>query len=81
MAQNSEFLMVHVRRPDAPAVIEEYRQKGYTLNARVRPTVIAQEGFEKLVFISSEDLNSQLQEGSKSAEVGLLKRLFKAFVS
>lgn len=47
---------VHAHKIDADRIIEEYRQKGYALKERTKPTVIAQTGFEKLVFVPIEDM-------------------------
>jgi len=43
-----------VHRIDADAVIEEYRVKGFELVERTKPTIIAQAGFERLVFARAE---------------------------
>ena len=53
----SEF--VHAHRIDADAVIREYSRNGYTLVERTEPTIIAQAGFERLEFISTEEWDRQ----------------------
>ena len=53
MSDRSES--VHVHRSDAAQVIEEYRLKGYVLKDRTKPTIAAQPGFVKLIFIPAED--------------------------
>ena len=46
---------VHVHRGDARQVIKEYRLKGFVLKERTKPTVVAQDGFIRLVFIPAEE--------------------------
>jgi hypothetical protein len=53
MADRSEA--VHVHKSDADPVIEAYRKKGYVLLETTDPTIIAQAGFIKLIFVPEED--------------------------
>ena len=45
----------HVHRMDAEPVIEEYRRNGYVLKEQTKPTIMAQRGFVKLIFVPAED--------------------------
>ena len=45
---------VHVHIIDVQAVTEEYRRRGYVLLDRVPPTIAAQPGFVKLIFVQEE---------------------------
>lgn len=47
---------VHVHWIDEKNVIEEYRQLGFTLVERTKPTIVAQIGFVKLIFAKVEDV-------------------------
>lgn len=61
MADLSES--VHVHRSDAALIIEEYRLKGYVVKEQTKPTVIAQRGFVKLIFVPiGEDLRQPAVE-------------------
>lgn len=53
MADRSES--VHVHKNDAGPVIEAYRRKGFVLQETTDPTIIAQAGFVKLIFVPEED--------------------------
>jgi hypothetical protein len=53
MAHNNE--VVHVHSVDARTVIEAYRLKGLVLVERTKPTIIAQQGYVRLVFASAEE--------------------------
>ncbi len=46
---------VHVHKSDASLVVREYRQKGYVLKERAKPTIAAQDGFIRLIFIPEEE--------------------------
>ena len=47
---------VHVHSIDAGCVIEEYRAKGFVLSERTAPTIAAQPGFVKLIFIPADQV-------------------------
>jgi len=40
---------------DADLVVEEYRKKGYKLKEQTKPTIIAQKGFVRLVFVPADN--------------------------
>jgi len=65
---------VHVHRMDADSVIEEYRQKGYTLKERTKPTIPAQIGFERLVFVPTEFVDPETPPCSKLGAVEIRGR-------
>ena len=46
---------VHAHKTDVAGVIETFRKKGYVLRETADPTIIAQAGFVKLIFIPEED--------------------------
>jgi hypothetical protein len=52
---NDRTESVHVHRNDATPVIESFRKKGYVLKETTDPTIIAQTGFVKLIFVPEED--------------------------
>jgi len=52
---------VHVQCLDEDRVVEQYREKGYALCARKPPSIDAQAGFCRLVFIPLEDMRRELQ--------------------
>ena len=56
--------VVHVHIIDVQAVTEEYRRKGYVLLDRVPPTIAAQPGFVKLIFVLGE-LDSSKERQNK----------------
>jgi len=45
------FEAVHVHSLDAQDVIAQYRSKGFVLQERTVPTIFAQPGFVKLIFV------------------------------
>jgi hypothetical protein len=49
-----EYEAVHVHCLDEQGVIDQYRAKGYVLEKRTRPTIIAQGGFVKLIFARAQ---------------------------
>lgn len=55
-AMEDRTLSVHAHRADADAVIREQRQNGYVLKERTKPTIPAQDGFVRLVFVPEESL-------------------------
>jgi hypothetical protein len=62
-----KYEAVHVHCIDERGVIEEYRQRGFILKERTAPTIIAQMGFVKLIFVASERVEA---EQSASAYLG-----------
>jgi hypothetical protein len=52
MVDNSES--VHVHRRDSAPVIESYRKRGFVLKETTKPTIIAQKGFVKLIFVPAD---------------------------
>lgn len=58
---------VHVHRGDVAHVIAEYRAKGFKLKEKTSPTIIAQRGFIKLVFVADEDAVLPPQGDSNSS--------------
>ncbi len=49
---------VHVHHLDVSQTVEAYRKKGLVLKEKTDPTIIAQAGFVKLIFVPEEDLDS-----------------------
>jgi hypothetical protein len=47
---------VHVHKSDATQVVRDYREKGYTLKERAKPTIPAQDGFIRLIFVPTADI-------------------------
>jgi len=45
---------VHVHKMDVKQVIKEYGEKGFVLQERTLPTIVAQMGFVKLIFVKAE---------------------------
>ena len=72
MADRSES--VHVHQSDADPVIESYRKKGFVLQETTDPTIIAQAGFVKLIFVPEEDFDPN--RGQKPPQP---KKRFKLF--
>jgi hypothetical protein len=66
MHNDSEAVHVHVHCLDEKGVINEYNAQGYLLQERTKPTIIAQMGFVKLIFVKAE-----LAEQSKNSKVYL----------
>ena len=58
---------VHVHRMDADSVIEEYRRKGFTLKESTKPTIPAQIGFVRLVFVPTEFADTEPAAGQKAS--------------
>ena len=54
---------VHVHCLDEKGVIDQYLAKGYVLQKRTKPTIIAQGGFVKLIFVRAESAE-QLQNST-----------------
>lgn len=48
---HEESESVHVHCIDERAVIKDYTSRGFVLKARTAPTIIAQMGFVKLIFV------------------------------
>jgi hypothetical protein len=48
--------VVHVHCLDEGRVVEQFRDKGYVLYERTQPSIVAQAGFSRLVFIPSDDV-------------------------
>ncbi len=75
--------VVHAHQLDSSRIIEEYRQKGYVLKEQTEPTIVAQAGFQRLVFVPKgiADLEAQAAgagEGSdKRAWLTRLSLLFR----
>ena len=59
---------VHVHSQDSVRVIEEYRQKGFVLKERTNPTIVAQVGFVKLIFIPADDPDAPQPEPEPNAK-------------
>ena len=59
------FESVHVHSIDERGVIEEFKQRGFVLHERTNPTIIAQMGFIKLIFVRDETV-----ELNKNAYLG-----------
>jgi len=68
-------LSIHVHKNDLSHIIEEYWQKGYVLKEKTFPTVIAQKGFIKLIFIPKEDW-----DGSEAIDRTLPKKKKRFFL-
>jgi hypothetical protein len=67
-----QSVIVHAHEIDIPKVIEEHAARGYVLVARTPPTIVAQAGFERLVFLP-KDVAEQLnlldkKEGSTATK-------------
>lgn len=73
MADRSEA--VHVHKSDVESTMESYRQKGYVLQETTDPTIIAQVGFVKLIFVPVEDFVPEPEPPRRS------KKLFGLFFS
>jgi len=52
---SEDYKSTHVHRMDADLVVEEYRKKGYKLKEQTKPTIIAQKGFVRLVFVPADN--------------------------
>ena len=51
---HNECEAVHVHILDEQGVIDQYEAKGYVLQQRTKPTIIAQGGFVKLIFVRTQ---------------------------
>jgi hypothetical protein len=71
---DDNFVAIHVHWTDADPLIEEYRLKGYVVKERTEPTILAQAGFERIVFVPSEFAESEPTPLSKT-KLGKLRRL------
>ena len=60
---NDQYEAVHVHCIDERGVIEEYREKGFVLKERTTPTIIAQMGFVKLIFVPAEKSETAKMKG------------------
>ncbi len=49
---------VHVHWYDASHVIEQFRKKGFSLKEQTEPTVLAQKGFIKLIFVPEDEIET-----------------------
>jgi hypothetical protein len=58
-SMDEKCVTVHAHWMDADGLIESYRLKGYVLSERTPPTILAQAGFERLVFITKEEAELQ----------------------
>jgi hypothetical protein len=52
---------VHVHHLDEARTIDEFRQKGYVLYSKGKPTIVTQEGFSKLTFLPVEDMPVEVE--------------------
>jgi hypothetical protein len=60
----NECEAVHVHCLDEQGVIDQYKAKGYVLHQRTKPTIIAQGGFVKLIFVKADTV--ELAQTSKA---------------
>lgn len=66
-AMDQNTVAVHVHKSDAEAAIEKYAKEGYVLVDTTPPTIIAQAGFVRLVFLPKE-LADLMQPAEKPSD-------------
>jgi len=59
-----DSVAVHVHCLDERGVIEQYKAQGYILQQRTKPTIIAQGGFVKLIFVRAELAEANKKPGA-----------------